>query len=312
MFAIETVALEKTYTVGFWRKATRQALRPLTLAVPEHEVFGFLGPNGAGKTTTLKLLMGLIFPTGGSAKILGKDVDDPQVKAQIGYSPEQPYFYDYLTAHELLRYYAQLSEVPAKEQEKRVAAVLERVGLRDIGRLQLRKFSKGMLQRVSIAQAIVHDPQLVFLDEPMSGLDPMGRREVRDLIQALKEEGKTIFFSTHILSDAETLCDRVAVVNKGELKGIGSVAELKSRGTGESEIVWEGAEAIREMERLSSQVHRSADFWRAVVGASDVFASVELIRRNGGTLISVTPVRETLEDYFFERLNAANVQEVQR
>jgi ABC-2 type transport system ATP-binding protein len=312
MFAIETVALEKTYTVGFWRKATRQALRPLTLAVPEREVFGFLGPNGAGKTTTLKLLMGLIFPTGGTAKILGKNVEDPQVKAQIGYSPEQPYFYDYLTAHELLRYYAQLSEVPAKEQEKRVAAVLERVGLRDIGRLQLRKFSKGMLQRVSIAQAIVHNPQLVFLDEPMSGLDPMGRREVRDLIQALKEEGKTIFFSTHILSDAETLCDRVAVVNKGELKGIGSVAELKSRGTGESEVVWEGAEAIREMERLSSQVHRSADFWRAVVADSDVFASVELIRRNGGRLISVTPVRETLEDYFFERLNAANVQEVQR
>jgi ABC-2 type transport system ATP-binding protein len=184
--------------------------------------------------------------------------------------------------------------------------------LRDIGRLQLRKFSKGMLQRVSIAQAIVHNPQLVFLDEPMSGLDPMGRREVRDLIQALKEEGKTIFFSTHILSDAETLCDRVAVVNKGELKGIGSVAELKSRGTGESEVVWEGAEAIREMERLSSQVHRSADFWRAVVADSDVFASVELIRRNGGTLVSVTPVRETLEDYFFERLNAPNVQEVQR
>ena len=312
MFAIETVALEKTYTVGFWRKATRQALRPLTLAVPEHEVFGFLGPNGAGKTTTLKLLMGLIFPTGGTAKILGKNVDDPQVKAQIGYSPEQPYFYDYLTAQELLRYYAQLSEVPAKEQEKRVSAVLDRVGLRDIGRLQLRKFSKGMLQRVSIAQAIVHNPQLVFLDEPMSGLDPMGRREVRDLIQALKEEGKTIFFSTHILSDAETLCDRVAVVNKGELKGIGSVAELKSRGTGESEVVWEGAEAIREMERLSSQVHRSADFWRAVVAESDVFASVELVRRHGGTLISVTPVRETLEDYFFERLNAPNVQEVRR
>ena len=208
MFAIETVALEKTYTVGFWRKATRRALRPLTLAVQEHEVFGFLGPNGAGKTTTLKLLMGLIFPSGGSAKILGMSVDDPKVKAQIGYSPEQPYFYDYLTAHELLRYYAQLSEVPAKAQENRIAAVLERVGLRDIGKLQLRKFSKGMLQRVSIAQAIVHEPRLVFLDEPMSGLDPMGRREVRDLIQQLRHEGKTVFFSTHILSDAEALCDR--------------------------------------------------------------------------------------------------------
>jgi ABC-2 type transport system ATP-binding protein len=308
MFAIETVALEKTYTVGFWRKATRQALRPLTLRVEEHEVFGFLGPNGAGKTTTLKLLMGLIFPTGGTARIMGKSVDDPQVKAQIGYSPEQPYFYDYLTAHELLRYYAQLSEVPAKEQEKRIASVLERVGLRDIGRLQLRKFSKGMLQRVSIAQAIVHEPSLVFLDEPMSGLDPMGRREVRDLIQALKEEGKTIFFSTHILSDAETLCDRVAVVNKGELKGIGSVAELKSRGTGESEVVWEGTDEIREMGRYASQLHHSADFWRAVLADGDVYPALDLIRRQGGRLVSVTPVRETLEDYFFERLNAQEVQ----
>jgi len=308
MFAIETVALEKTYSVGFWRKATRQALKPLTLAVPEHEVFGFLGPNGAGKTTTLKLLMGLIFPTGGSAKILGMSVDDPRVKAEIGYSPEQPYFYDYLTAHELLRYYAQLSGVPAKEQEKRVEAVLERVGLRDIKKLQLRKFSKGMLQRVSIAQAIVHEPRMVFLDEPMSGLDPMGRREVRDLIQALKEEGKTIFFSTHILSDAETLCDRVAVVNKGELKGIGSIAELKTRRTGQVEVLWEGTSAIRELEALTKEAHRSAEYWRAVVEDDQVYGAIELIRKNGGRLVSVTPMRETLEDYFFERLNAQEVQ----
>ena len=308
MFAIETVALEKTYLVGFWRKAVRQALKPLTLAVPEHEVFGFLGPNGAGKTTTLKLLMGLIFPTGGSARILGHSVADPKVKVQIGYSPEQPYFYDYLTAHELLRYYAQLSEVPAKEQESRIAAVLERVGLRDIGKLQLRKFSKGMLQRVSIAQAIIHDPSLVFLDEPMSGLDPMGRREVRDLIQELKEEGKTIFFSTHILSDAETLCDRVAVVNKGELKGIGSIAELKSRATGRSEILWEGSE-LDNIEGRTLEVHRTAEFWRAVVEDENVYFILDSIRRNQGRLISVTPIRETLEDYFFERLNAEEVKQ---
>jgi ABC-2 type transport system ATP-binding protein len=307
MFAIETVALEKTYSVGFWRKATRRALKPLTLAVPEHEVFGFLGPNGAGKTTTLKLLMGLIFPTAGTAKLLGKSVDDPQVKAQIGYSPEQPYFYDYLTAHELLRYYAQLSEVPAKIQEMRIAAVLERVGLKDIGKLQLRKFSKGMLQRVSIAQAIVHDPRLVFLDEPMSGLDPMGRREVRDLIQALKGEGKTIFFSTHILSDAETLCDRVAVIDKGELKGIGSIAELKSRETGQSEVLWQGSERLAEMDALALQVYRSAEYWRAVVEDVNVYPAIDLVRKNNGRLISVTPTRETLEDYFFDRLSAPEV-----
>ena len=307
MFAIETVALEKTYNVGFWRKATRQALRPLTLAVPEHEVFGFLGPNGAGKTTTLKLLMGLIYPTRGEARILGMPVDDPRVKTQIGYSPEQPYFYDHLTAHELLRYYAQLTGVPAAQREQRVDAVLERVGLRDIRKLQLRKFSKGMLQRVSIAQAIVHDPRLVFLDEPMSGLDPMGRREVRDLIQALKEEGKTIFFSTHILSDAETLCDRVAVVNKGELKGIGSIAELKSRQTGQSEILWEGTERLEELATLAKEMHRSAEYWRAIVEEADVYRALEIIRKHNGRLVSVMATRETLEDFFFERLNAPGV-----
>jgi ABC-2 type transport system ATP-binding protein len=305
MFAIETVALEKTYNVGFWRKATRQALRPLTLSVPEHEVFGFLGPNGAGKTTTLKLLMGLIFPTAGEAKILGMPVDDPRVKVQIGYSPEQPNFYDHLTAHELLRYYAQLTGVPAKEQKARIEGVLERVGLRDVKKLQLRKFSKGMLQRVSIAQAILHDPRLVFLDEPMSGLDPMGRREVRDLIQALKEEGKTIFFSTHILSDAETLCDRVAVVNKGELKGIGSIAELKSRSTGQSEILWEGTDAIPGIESRAKKVLRSAEFWQALVDDKDIYYTIDFIRQNNGRLVSVTATRETLEDFFFERLDAA-------
>ncbi len=308
MIAIETVALEKIYHTGFWRKATRRALWPLTLSVPEHEVFGFLGPNGAGMSTALSVLLGLIYPTSWEANILGAALDDPKVKAQIRYSPEQPYFYDHLTAHELLRYYAQLTGVPAKEQSRRVETALERVHLRDIKKLQLRKYSKGMLQRVSIAQAIVHNPRLVFLDEPMSGLDPMGRREVRDLIQELKEEGKTIFFSTHILSDAETLCDRVAVVNKGELKGVGSIAELKSRGTGESEVLWESKEKLAELEKIARSFHRSAEFWRAVVPDGEVYAAIDLIRKANGRLISVTAVRETLEDYFFERLNAPGVQ----
>jgi ABC-2 type transport system ATP-binding protein len=288
------------------------AVNDIDLTVMSGECFGLLGPNGAGKTTTLKLLIGLIFPTGGSAKILGLPVDDPQVKMQIGYSPEQPYFYDHLTAHELLLYYAQLSGVPAKEQVGRVETVLHRVGLRDVRKLQLRKFSKGMLQRVSIAQAIVHNPQLIFLDEPMSGLDPMGRREVRDLIQELKEEGKTIFFSTHILSDAETLCDRVAVVNKGALKGVGSIAELKTRGTGESELLWEGTAELPEIQVHATHVHRTAEFWRAVLDDEQIYVAIDIIRKNGGRLISITPVRETLEDYFFERLNAEGMEEVKR
>ena len=215
MAAIEILGLEKTYMIGFWRKRPKRALHPLHLTVEEGEIFGFLGPNGAGKTTTLKILMGLVFPTSGSARILGHDWTDPTIKAQIGFLPEQPYFYDHLTAHELLNYYAQLSGVPAKGRRTRIESTLQRVGLRDIKGLQLRKFSKGMLQRVGIAQAILHEPKLVFLDEPMSGLDPVGRREVRDLIEQLKQEGKTVFFSTHILSDAEALCDRVAILHQG-------------------------------------------------------------------------------------------------
>src|ERR1041385_63597 len=241
MPAIEILGLEKTYMVGFWRKRPKRALLPLHLTVQEGEIFGFLGPNGAGKTTTLKMLMGLVFPTSGTARILGHEWTEPEVKAQIGFLPEQPYFYDYLTANELLDYFAQLSGVDARERQRRVPEVLSRVGLPEAGRIQLRKFSKGMLQRVGIAQAIIHDPKLVFLDEPMSGLDPVGRREGGDLIQSLKDEGKTVFFSTHILSDAEALCDRVAVLNRGELRGVGVVADLTSRVTGKFEVIWNGS-----------------------------------------------------------------------
>src|SRR5262249_61896755 len=202
MHAIEIQGFSKNYAVGFWKKQLQPALRSLNLTVEAGETFGFLGPNGAGKTTTLKLLLGITFPTAGSAKILGKDFRDPEVKSRIGFLPEQPYFYDYLSAPELLDYYAQLSGVSPARRKQRIGALLERVGLGDVGRLQLRKFSKGMLQRVGIAQAIVHDPEVLFLDEPMTGLDPLGRYEVRELIQNLKDEGKTIFFSTHILSDA--------------------------------------------------------------------------------------------------------------
>src|SRR5579864_9315485 len=272
MPAIETFGLEKTYTVGFWRKRPRCALRPLSLAVEEGEVFGYLGPNGAGKTTTLKLLMGLVYPTAGSAKILGLPVNDPRVKAQIGFLPEQPYFYDYLTARELLQYYAQLSGVEARDRSRRVAAVLERVGLSDVGGVQLRKFSKGMLQRVGIAQAIVHDPKLVFFDEPMSGLDPIGRREVRELIQGLKDEGKTIFLTTHILSDAESLCDRVAIIHKGDLRGIGVVEDLTSKSADKTEVVWRGAHALASVSSLLAEGHVTGDIVRGLVTSDNADA----------------------------------------
>jgi ABC-2 type transport system ATP-binding protein len=313
MAAIETLALEKTYSVGFWRKRPLQALKPLTLSVPEGEVFGYLGPNGAGKTTTLKLLMGLVFPSGGRAKILGLDYRDPRVKSQIGFLPEQPYFYDYLTAGELLDYYAQLSGVPARERKPRIARVLDRVGLPSVEHLQLRKFSKGMLQRVGIAQAIIHEPRLVFLDEPMSGLDPVGRREVRDLIQTLKDEGNTVFFSTHILSDAEALCDRVAVLNHGELQGVGVVAELTSHVSGKVEVIWQGAAPQGAVAALGTECHVTGDIIRAVLPEGQLDAAIDIIRRGRGKLISVTPVRASLEDYFIEKLAMkANSAEVRR
>src|SRR5256714_3465394 len=265
MAAIEILGLEKTYQVGFWRKRPKRALLPLHLTVEAGEIFGFLGPNGAGKTTTLKLLMSLVFPTSGRARILGREWTDPEVKAQIGFLPEQPYFYDYLTAHELLEYYGQLSGVPGKDRRRRIEEVLQRVGLTDVKGLQLRKFSKGMLQRAGIAQAILHNPKLVFFDEPMSGLDPLGRREVRDLMEQLKQEGKTVFFSTHILSDAEALCDRVAIIHQGELRGIGAIADLTSSVHGKVELVWQGTHIPASMQTLDAECHVTGDTGPAVI-----------------------------------------------
>lgn len=305
MPAIEILALEKTYTVGFWRKKPKHALRPLNLTIEEGEIFGFLGPNGAGKTTTLKLLMGLIFPTSGSARILGMEIDDPRMKAQIGFLPEQPYFYDYLTARELLEYFGQLSGVDSKQLSRKVNEVLQRVGLPDAGGVQLRKFSKGMLQRVGIAQAILHDPKVVFFDEPMSGLDPMGRREVRDLMEQLKHEGKTVFFSTHILSDAEALCDRVAIINKGELQGVGAVADLTSGVEGKVELVWQGTAVPAALRALVAECHVSGDTVRATLPEASQDAAIDALRRERLRLISVTPVRTSLEDYYLQKLQPA-------
>lgn len=308
MAALEILGLTKSYSVGFWRKKLRPALQPLNLTVNEGETFGFLGPNGAGKTTTLKMLMGIIFPTAGSARILGRDFRDPKVRREIGFLPEQPYFYDYLTAPELLDYYAQVSGVPESERRKRVPTLLERVGLADAGAKHLRKFSKGMLQRVGIAQAIIHDPKLIFLDEPMSGLDPIGRREMRELLQGLKDEGKTLFLTTHILSDAEALCDRVAVIHQGELRGIGVVEDLTSKTADKTEVVWHGTQALPAVSNLLSETHVTGDTVRAVISGSDTDLILEKLRQQRARVISVTPLHDTLEDYFIAQ--TAGHQEV--
>lgn len=301
MHAIEIDNLTKSYPLGFWKKQFRPALKGLSLSVERGETFGFIGPNGAGKTTTLKLLMGIIFPTAGSAHILGKDIADAEIKKKIGFLPEQPYFYDYLNPSELLDYYASLSGVSATERKKRIPELLERVGLADSARKQLRKFSKGMLQRVGIAQAIIHDPEVIFLDEPMSGLDPIGRHEIREMIQGLKDAGKTIFFSTHILSDAEALCDRVAVVHKGELRGIGVMNELRSSIGGKTEVIWEGSGSVPRVAELLMESHVTGDLVRATVASENLDTLLARLREYQGRLISVTPLHGTLEQYFLSR-----------
>src|SRR5215471_3481572 len=250
-FAIETEHLSKEYPHGFLHLKKKPSLENLTMQVRDGEVFGLLGPNGAGKSTTIKLLMGIIFPTAGSARILGRPVSDVSMHRDIGYLPEQPYFYDYLTAAEVLDYFARFHGYGAAERGQRVQKMLTKVGLETAGRIQLRKYSKGMLQRVGLAQAILHDPKLVILDEPMSGLDPVGRREVRDIILELKSAGKTILFSTHILPDAETLCDRVGVIAGGKLRGVGAPGSIVGVKTMGMEIVFEAADRAKLSQKLS-------------------------------------------------------------
>lgn len=310
MLAVEILGFEKTYAAGFWRKKQKVGLKSLHLEIQQGEVFGFLGPNGAGKTTTLKLLMGLIFPTAGSARILGKDWRDPAVRAGVGFLPEQPYFYDHLTPVELLDYYGSLSGLSRADRRARIPKLLERVGLARDGNVQLRKFSKGMLQRVGIAQAVLHEPQVVFLDEPMSGLDPVGRREVRDFIQSLNREGKTVFFSTHILSDAEALCDRVAVLSGGQLRGIGVVSELISQNRGQFELIWQGSEAFEAMKALAADCHVAGETVRATVEEARLQEALDVLKAQRAQLISVNPLGGSLEDYFLRKLGQA--REVER
>jgi ABC-2 type transport system ATP-binding protein len=296
--AIEIVGLTKDYPVGFWRKRMRRSLDSLNLQVEEGEIFGFLGPNGAGKTTTLKLLMGLIFPTAGTARIRGYSIDDVRMHRDIGYLPEQPYFYDYLTARELLDYYARFSNYSAAERRERVERFLDRVGLASAGNVQLRKYSKGMLQRAGIAQAILHDPKVIFLDEPMSGLDPVGRREVRDIIVDLKKQGRTVFFSTHILSDAEMLCDRVGVLSGGKLQGVGAPRDIVSIEVSAMEILFEARENRPLPRELMEKATAIGGRYRMEVAEAGLYPVLAQLESCDARILSVSPVRPTLEDYF--------------
>ena len=307
--AIRIDELTKDYAIGFWRPRPYRALDRLSLAIEPGEVFGFLGPNGAGKTTTLKLLMQLIFPSSGRAEILGRPAGDLAIRGRIGYLPENPHFYDHLTAEELLTYFARLFGYRGPALTARVSSLLDRLAIGAERRLQLRKFSKGMIQRVGIAQALINDPEVVFLDEPMSGLDPLGRRDVRQLILELRDQGRTVFFSSHILADAEALCRRVAVVAGGRLAACGRLADILAFEVHGWELVVAGVRP--------EVLARVAPGVRTTVEISPGRYMLELaleppperllsdLIATGATLVSLNPLRETLEDFFVRRVAQA-------
>jgi ABC-2 type transport system ATP-binding protein len=306
MFAIEIENLTQDYQVGFWRKRTVRALDGVSLQVARGEVFGFLGPNGAGKTTAFKVLLRLLYPTSGTARILGCELDDLAMRARIGYLPEQPYFYDYLTAREFLDYCGKLFELTTAVTEERALRLLQQVGLAEDADKHLRKFSKGMLQRLGLAQALINDPEVLFLDEPMSGLDPPGRRAARELIEGMRARGKTVFLSTHILSDAEALCDRVAILKRGRLVEVGGLAEILQRGGRAFEVIVSGVNeaclaALRAAAAECKQTSAGAHL--RVKDKAEVERVCALLRQHGGELVSVNPVRASLEDLFVREVD---------
>lgn len=305
--AIEIAQLSKEYPYGFLNLKKRKSLEDLTMQVANGEVFGFLGPNGAGKSTTIKLLMRLIFPTSGTARILGKSIEDVSMHQQIGYLPEQPYFYDYLTAAELLEYFARFHNLTATDRHERVQKMLKKVGLETAKKIQLRKYSKGMLQRVGLAQAILHDPEVVVLDEPMSGLDPLGRREVRDIILELKKEGRTVLFSTHILSDAETLCDRVGVIVGGKLRGVGAPGEMVGIQAQGMEVLFE-LNGTGKLPGLLSKATKTGEQYRLHLSEAELYPALDELKAAGARIASVTQLKPTLEEFFMNLVDADRAQ----
>jgi ABC-2 type transport system ATP-binding protein len=291
--------LRKTFRLGFWRRRV-EAVRGISFTVRRGEIFGFLGPNGAGKTTTLKMLMGLIFPTSGRAEVLGRAVPDQTAKRKLGYLPETPYFYEYLTPEEFLDFAGALCDLPAPVRRQRTDALLTRVGLDHARGRPLRKFSKGMLQRIGIAQALMGDPEVVVLDEPMTGLDPLGRKDVRDLILELGREGKTVLYSTHILPDVEMTCDRVAIVVAGRVASVGPLSTLLSPRVLSTEVVLRPTlgGGVPALPAGARRLPSTADVALELPGDANVDEFLRAAQTGGAAIVSVTPRRESLEDVF--------------
>lgn len=306
MTAVKTFELTKVFKSFHFAKQRRTvALDSLSFEVEEGEIFGYLGPNGAGKTTTFKLLVGLLSPTSGEAWLLGNSIRDISSRREIGFLPEQPYFYDYLTAREFLDFYCQLYNLNKQTRKKRVTELLELVELQESASVQLRKFSRGMLQRIGVAQALINEPKLVFFDEPMSGLDPIGRKKMRDVILRLKADGKTVIYSSHILSDVEEICDRVAILSKGKLRGIGQLDELLGAREQLVEMSIEGLNEIgkTKIKQLSSEIIERGN--RIILNISDQTALKEaqdIVVQEGSKLISLIPRIESLDELFARKV----------
>ncbi len=294
--AIECVGLRKVYLSGFLRRPF-VGLEGLDLAVPRGEIFGFVGPNGAGKTTTIKILMGLQSATAGRATLLGVDCTLPRSKERVGFMPERPYFYEHLTAREFLRFYGQLFDLDDATLRRRIPQLLERVRLAEFADVPLRSFSKGMLQRAGLAQALINDPALLVLDEPMSGLDPMGRMLIRDIIFEEREAGRTVFFSSHILADVELICDRVAILARGRLRGLGTVQELVGATVAHVDCAFR---VPGPLDLPGETFRREGEVVQVRLPPDRVDEAIDRVRAAGGSVLQVTPGRRSLEEVLVE------------
>jgi ABC-2 type transport system ATP-binding protein len=306
MPVVETWNLRKVYLTGFWLNQKIESLKGCTLTVNEGETFGLLGPNGAGKTTLLKTLLGIVRPTGGKAKLLGQPIGDRLIKQKIGYLPENPYFYDFLTGWEFLEFVAGIFQIPPSVQKKRIPELLDLVGLTPTAakKKQMRQYSKGMLQRIGMAQALINDPELVFLDEPMSGLDPMGRYQVREIILSLKQQGKTIFFNSHVLSDVEQICDRIAILARGELICLGSLEEILGRADVYQVVVKGGKE--EKLKEWIDGIFRENGYWHGHLNG-ELEQFIAILEEMDAQLISLNLARASLEEFFMRQLRERGI-----